>query len=243
MTRKHYQGAKPALLSSGSAYTVQDAPADTFAIERGLLAQGVSPVAGVDEAGRGPLAGPVVAACVILPEHCEHHIFRDSKKLTEKSRESLAEALRANGATFGLGLAQPEEIDRLNILQASLLAMKRAVEACTQKNNGIIPACLLVDGTFPVPLTTAQQTLVRGESLSASIAAASILAKVHRDQLMQALHEQYPCYNWQQNKGYPTKAHKQAIVQHGPCPQHRRSFKGVLEHTKFAERARELNLG
>ncbi|NLZ16435.1 MAG: ribonuclease HII [Desulfobulbaceae bacterium] len=243
MTRKHNRAAQSTLLNSGIRRTAQDVAPDVFAIERGLLAQGVSPVAGVDEAGRGPLAGPVVAACVILPEHCEHHIFRDSKKLTEKSRKSLADVLHENGATFGLGLAQPEEIDTVNILQASLLAMKRAVEACAQKNNGILPACLLVDGTFPIPLATTQQTLIRGESQSASIAAASILAKVHRDQLMQTLHEQYPCYNWQQNKGYPTRAHKQAIAQYGPCPQHRKSFKGVREHVDFSGYAKESHVG
>lgn len=214
---------------------------DTFAIERGLLTQGIQPVAGVDEAGRGPLAGPVVAACVILPADCDYRSFRDSKLLSAKKRESLARLLQENGALFGLGLAGPDEIDAINILQASLLAMKRAVEACAKANNRVMPACLLVDGTFAVPLPLAQQTLVRGESQSASIAAASILAKVHRDQLMAALHEKYPCYGWLQNKGYPTKAHRQAIASHGPSPQHRLSFKGVREYVTLA--SREPSLG
>ena len=218
--------------------------ADTFAIERSLHNQGLCPVAGVDEAGRGPLAGPVVAACVILPAECDYHPFRDSKLLSEKSRTTLAALLRENGAIYGLGWAVPEEIDTINILQASLLAMKRAVEACAQANSGIMPECLLVDGKFAVPLPLAQQTLIRGESQSASIAAASILAKVHRDQLMAALHEQDPCYGWLQNKGYPTKAHRQAIASHGPSPQHRLSFKGVQEYSGFlACNNSELYLG
>lgn len=219
---------------------------DTFAIERSLLGQGMGPVAGVDEAGRGPLAGPVVAACVILPEHCDYRVFRDSKTLSEKSRERLANLLQGNGAIFGLGLAEPAEIDAINILQASLLAMQRAVKACAranQANSGILPAYLLVDGKFPVSLAMPQQTLIRGESRSASIAAASILAKVHRDHLMADLHQQYPCYNWLENKGYPTRAHRQLIAEHGPCPQHRKSFKGVREHLPTANTMQEPGLG
>ena len=212
----------------------QERAIDTFAIERSLHSQGICPVAGVDEAGRGPLAGPVVAACVILPLECDYSPFRDSKLLSEKQRETLAALLQENGAVYGLGLAEAEEIDAVNILQASLLAMKRAVEACSQANKGLMPECLLVDGSFAVPLPLAQQTLVRGESQSASIAAASILAKVHRDHLMAALHAQFPCYGWLQNKGYPTRAHRQAIAGHGPCPQHRQSFKGVREYSDFA---------
>lgn len=203
-------------------------PADTFAIERGLMARGIRPVAGVDEAGRGPLAGPVVAACVILPPDCEYRIFRDSKITSEKERELLFQILHENGAVFGLGLASAQEIDRINILQASLLAMKRAALSCAKK-NGALPACLLVDGTFPMPLNVAQQTLVRGESRSAAIAAASILAKVHRDRLMAELHEKYPRYGWLQNKGYPTRAHRDAIARFGPCPEHRMSFRGVQD--------------
>ena len=118
-------------------------PADTFAIERGLMARGIRPVAGVDEAGRGPLAGPVVAACVILPPDCEYRIFRDSKITSEKERELLFRILHENGAIFGLGLASAQEIDRINILQASLLAMKRATLSCAEK-NGALPACIAV---------------------------------------------------------------------------------------------------
>lgn len=199
-------------------------------------------MAGVDEVGRGPLAGPVVAACVILPAECDYRPFRDSKLLSKKKRETLAVLLQENGAIFGLGLAEPGEIDAINILQASLLAMKRAVEACAKSNHSTMPACLLVDGKFTVPLSLDQQTLIRGETQSASIAAASILAKVHRDHLMMSLHERYPCYGWLQNKGYPTKAHRQAIAMHGPCPQHRQSFKGVREYSDLAQSKKELRL-
>lgn len=204
--------------------------ADTFAIERGLMAQGVAPVAGTDEAGRGPLAGPVVAACVILPPDCDYRPFRDSKQLSEAAREELFALLHENGAVFGIGQAEAAEIDRINILQASLLAMKRAVLNCAEKNGGLMPACLLVDGKFPVPLHIAQQTLVKGESKSASIAAASILAKVRRDHIMADLHEQYPRYGWLKNKGYPTKAHREAIARYGPSPLHRKTFAGVQEY-------------
>ena len=216
---------------------------DTFAIERSLLGQGMGPVAGVDEAGRGPLAGPVVAACVILPEHCDYRVFRDSKTLSEKSRERLANLLQGNGAIFGLGLAEPAEIDAINILQASLLAMQRAVEDCAQANQDCLPAYLLTDGKFSVPLPMPHQTLILSQPPRPPIAAASILAKVHRDHLMADLHQQYPCYNWLENKGYPTRAHRQLIVEHGPCPQHRKSFKGVREHLPTASTMQEPGLG
>ncbi len=219
----------------------KDEKGDSFAIERGLCARGIAPVAGVDEAGRGPLAGPVVAACVILPQDCAYQLFRDSKILGVRTRENLARVLRENGAVFGLGLAGAGEIDTLNILQATLLAMKRAVQACAQ--SGKEPACLLVDGTFPVPLAIAQHTLVRGEQRSASIAAASILAKVHRDRLMESLHERYPLYNWQQNKGYPTREHRLAIATHGPCPEHRMRFKGVREYVQARPVGAESAMG
>lgn len=217
--------ALPALLPA-EEYSKQT---DTFSLERALAARGLTPLAGLDEAGRGPLAGPVVAACVVLPPDCDYQVFRDSKKTTEPEREALFQTLHENRAVFGLGLATPEEIDTLNILQASLLAMKRAVLDCAH-SLGRLPACLLVDGKFTVPdLALPQEALVRGESKSASIAAASILAKVSRDRLMQQLHERHPQYNWARNKGYPTQAHRAAIARFGPCPEHRRTFRGVKE--------------
>jgi len=197
---------------------------DTFAFERRLMAQGRKVVAGVDEAGRGPLAGPVVAACVVLPLACDFAIFRDSKQLSAIARARLRDELLRIGARVGIGIVPAAEIDRLNILQASLFAMKKAMEALP-----VTPDFLLVDGKFPVPVAVAQQPLVKGDSRSASISAASIVAKVTRDELMEEFHHRFPQYNFRKHKGYPTAEHRQAIRTHGPCPIHRRSFKGVAE--------------
>ncbi len=201
---------------------------DTFAYERSLKQQGFLAIAGVDEAGRGPLAGPVVAGCVVFSSSCDTQPYKDSKKTTLRQRENLFEALSHSKAALGVGIAEPAEIDRINILQASLLAMQRAVQNCAE-NSGVTPDFLLVDGTFPVPMELPQQPLTKGESKSASIAAASIIAKVTRDRLMAKYHIQYPQYNFQQHKGYPTKAHRAAIAEFGPSPLHRRTFKGVRE--------------
>jgi ribonuclease HII len=205
---------------------------DTFSYERHLYCQGVRFVAGVDEAGRGPLAGPVVAACVILPRECAYQVFQDSKKLTVRQREQLFEILQHNGALIGVGIAEPREIESINILQASLLAMKRAMIECTFANKGCPPEYLLVDGGFQIPAAVNQLTLVKGESKSASIAAASIIAKVTRDRIMAEAHKNYPQYGFHRHKGYPTKVHRQAISCHGPCPLHRRTFRGVAEFVR-----------
>ncbi|CAK8718316.1 RNase HII [Candidatus Electrothrix aarhusensis] len=202
---------------------------DTFAYERSLRKQGLLQVAGVDEAGRGPLAGPVVAGCVIFPSEPEAQRYRDSKKLTANQRDKLYAALYDSDAIIGIGITEPAEIDQINILQASLLAMQRAVQDCGVNRSGVLPDFLLVDGTFKVPLELPQQPLIKGESKSASIAAASIIAKVTRDRLMAKYHLQYPQYNFQQHKGYPTKAHRAALAEFGPCPIHRKTFKGVRE--------------
>lgn len=202
---------------------------DTFRFERCLYGQGYSTVAGLDEAGRGPLAGPVVAACVVVSRDCDYTLFKDSKKLTSRRRTILFDLLHTNGALIGIGLAGPREIEQINILQASLLAMKRAMIDCTGKNNGASPDYLLVDGKFPVPSEVKQQTLIKGESKSASIAAASIIAKVTRDRLMAEYHRQYPQYGFLRHQGYPTKEHRSAISRYGPSPLHRRTFRGVTE--------------
>jgi ribonuclease HII len=204
-------------------------PPDTFFYERELYRRGMNLVAGIDEAGRGPLAGPVVAACVILPRDCTYQVFQDSKKLTERRRVQLFEVLQHNGALIGIGLAGPREIEKLNILQASLLAMKRALIECTVASNGCPPDYLLVDGGFRIPVAIDQLTLVKGESKSASVAAASIIAKVTRDRLMAEAHHCYPQFGFHRHQGYPTKEHRQAISCHGPCPLHRRTFRGVKE--------------
>ncbi len=197
---------------------------DSFSYERELTGKGVRCIAGVDEAGRGPLAGPVVAGAVVLPALCDYALFKDSKKLTAKKREQLFLVLKEMSIPFGVGIASPAEIEEINILQASLLAMKRAVLALPNMAD-----YLLVDGKFSVPLDLPQQSLVKGESKSASIAAASIVAKVTRDRLMRDYHEQFPHYNFKKHKGYPTKEHKALLVQFGPCDIHRKTFAGVKE--------------
>ncbi len=198
---------------------------DTFSFERDLALQGFVLVAGVDEAGRGPLAGPVVAASVILPPDCAYEQFKDSKKLTPKARKKLYAELWEINAMIGVGVVSAAGVDRINILQASLLAMKRATHLLPLR-----PDYLLVDGKFPVPITIPQQALIKGETRSASIAAASIIAKVTRDELMQKLHLKFPVYNFHKHKGYPTVMHRRAIRNHGPCEIHRKTFKGVREY-------------
>lgn len=208
---------------------------DTFQFERGLHARGCALVAGLDEAGRGPLAGPVVAACVILPRDCPYHLFQDSKLLTARRREELFALLHEHAAIIGVGSATPREIEQLNILQASLLAMRRALDNCTVNNGNTPPDHLLVDGKFPAPSPIAQTTLIKGERRSASIAAASIIAKVTRDRMMAEYHQQYPQYEFHRHQGYPTRAHRQAIERCGPSPIHRRTFRGVREYLESDE--------
>lgn len=202
----------------------------TFLLERTLYAHGFSCVAGLDEAGRGPLAGPVVAACVVLPLQCDYTPFIDSKKLSGRQRLLLSRLLVDTGASCGTGVVSAATIDQINILQSSLLAMRRALEDMITK-SGLSPDALLVDGKFPIPVSTLQRPLIRGESKSASIAAASILAKVTRDSLMEELDQQFPQYRFSRHKGYPTKEHRAIIANIGPSPCHRRSFKGVREFT------------
>jgi len=211
---------------SGGA-VIDAALTDTFHYERSLIRAGYPSVAGVDEAGRGPLAGPVVAGCVILPDYAEYFRFKDSKVLTPERREILYDYLRECGAKIGFAVVSPAEIDRINILQASLQAMARAVSQLAEREEQ--PDYLLVDGKFTAPVALPQEALVRGESKSASIAAASIVAKVERDRLMAEYHQEFPEYNFARHKGYATKDHRLAIERYGPCPIHRRTFKGVRE--------------
>jgi ribonuclease HII len=202
---------------------------DTFHFERTLIRSGYQCVAGLDEAGRGPLAGPVVAACVVLPPDCDYQRFKDSKQLTAAQRQVLFDHLHACGAKIGCAVVSAREIERINILQASLKAMGLAVKNLAEQFSAE-PDFLLVDGTFFPPVNLPQRTLVKGESKSASIAAASIIAKVVRDRLMDEYHLRYPAYDFPQNKGYATSKHRGAIEKHGPCAIHRRTFKGVREH-------------
>ena len=201
-----------------------DPEPDTYSLERSLRQKGYQLIAGLDEVGRGPLAGPVVAACVILQENCDNSSFVDSKTINAKNRSRLYKELKQNGAQISVGVVSETDIDRLNILQASLLAMKKAILTMP-----VQPDFLLVDGNQPVPISIPQQSLVKGESKSASIAAASIVAKVVRDEMMDQYHLQYPEYNFQKNRGYPTLEHRNAIKIYGPCAIHRQSFKCVKE--------------
>jgi ribonuclease HII len=176
--------------------------------------------AGCDEAGRGCLAGPVVAAAVILPKRWNHPLLNDSKKMTATTRETLRKAIETQVEHWAVGVVSPQEIDEINILQASFLAMHRALDQLK-----VIPDCILVDGNRFKPYTDRQhECIIKGDGIFRSIAAASVLAKTHRDALMDDLHAEFPLYNWLQNKGYPTRAHRNAIEQHGPCAHHRLTF-------------------
>jgi len=192
---------------------------DLWELERGLIAQGISPICGVDEAGRGPLAGPVCAAAVILPPEIEIPGLNDSKKLTDKRRRALYDVIIENAVSYGIAMVHEQEIDEINILQATFNAMEQAMLQLK-----VQPAMALIDGNrarpFPVPV----QTVVKGDSLSANIAAASILAKVTRDRYMEEMAEKYPQYGFEIHKGYGTKAHYAALTEHGISPIHRRTF-------------------
>jgi ribonuclease HII len=188
----------------------------------GLVWAGPVLTAGVDEAGRGPLAGPVVAAAVILDELRPIKGLRDSKTLGPATRERLAAEVRAKALCCCVALASVEEIDRLNILQATLLAMRRAVEGLR-----LVPKRVLVDGNRLPVLSMPAEAIVKGDAKVAAIAAASIVAKVHRDALLAALHEQHPAYGFAEHKGYPTPEHLAALRLHGACIAHRRSFAPV----------------
>lgn len=192
---------------------------DMWQIEGGFYAQGVMNICGVDEAGRGPLAGPVCAAAVILPGHLEIPGLNDSKKLTDKKRRELFPIIQEKALAYGIGFAGQEEIDEINILQATFLAMERALGALA-----IRPGLVLIDGNQEKDFGLPVKTVVKGDSLSANIAAASVLAKVSRDDVMLEFARQYPEYGFDIHKGYGTKAHYAALTQYGPCPIHRRSF-------------------
>jgi ribonuclease HII len=190
---------------------------------------------GIDEAGRAPLAGPVTAACVFAPLPIRGESFwlkvKDSKKLSNKLKDELFDLIKGH-CFYGVGEASPEEIDDINIHHATLLAMKRAYIAMTNQmahENYDHPTCALVDGKFAPELDCSAKTIIKGDNISSSIAAASILAKVTRDRYMAALHEKYPYYGWNTNAGYPTPAHKNALKEFGVTEHHRRSFAPVRD--------------
>ena len=188
-------------------------------IEEQMFAEGFSVVCGVDEAGRGPLAGPVCAAAVILPPHLEIPGLNDSKKLTDKRRRELFPVIQEKAIAYGIGFASHEEIDEINILQATFLAMERALSQLKVR-----PDLALIDGNREKDFGIPVRTVIKGDSLSANIAAASVLAKVSRDELMEQMAQEYPQYSFEVHKGYGTKAHYEALRQYGPCPIHRMSF-------------------
>ena len=193
----------------------------------GLMPRGLRPTAGLDEAGRGCLAGPVVAAAVILPPEYDLPGLNDSKKITAPARQRLALEIRKQALAWSVGFSWPREIEAVNVLQASLAAMCRAVRGLK-----IAPASLIVDGPHPVPLDLPQQAVVRADALVPAVSAASILAKTFRDRLMAALESRYPGYGLKRHKGYPTAEHLLALRRLGPCPMHRRTFQGVLQEQR-----------
>lgn len=192
---------------------------DLWQLERELFSQGYATLCGVDEAGAGPLAGRVYAAAVILPQGWDHPYLNDSKRVTPRRRDLLYEAITQEALAWSVAWAEPEEIDQINILAARMLAMERAIQGLS-----IPPDLALIDGNRSAGITAPNQTVVGGDGKSASIAAASILAKVSRDRYMVEMDGVYPQYGFAQHKGYPTKLHYQRLRQYGPCPIHRRSF-------------------
>jgi len=193
--------------------------------EEQALGRGYRTIAGIDEAGRGPLAGPVVAAAVVLPEFFDLPGLTDSKKLSPKKREELFPLIRAQAEGVGVGVVSAADIDDRNILQATLAAMVLAVDRLAAA-----PDFLLVDGITPMPLSVPQLTLKRGDSRSLSVAAASVVAKVVRDRIMTVYERIYPGYGFARHKGYGSAAHREAIARLGPSPLHRRTFAGVREY-------------
>lgn len=200
---------------------------DPWEYEKKAVNDGFSFIAGVDEAGRGPLAGPVVSAAVIFPYECDIVGIRDSKTLTPRKRDSLYGLIYEQALSIGVGIVDTEEIDRVNILQASLHSMAIAVD-----NLSCRPEFLLIDGKFEIDSNVPQKTIVKGDAKSVSVGAASIIAKVTRDRLMERYHQMYPLFGFAQHKGYPTRLHREAIRRFGPCPIHRRSFRGVKEYVR-----------
>ena len=186
--------------------------------------------AGTDEAGRGCLCGPVVAAAVILPEDFEHPFLNDSKQLSEKQRKELKPFIEENALSFGVSFVDEKEVDQINVLQASITGMHRSVAQLNPQ-----PEYIIVDGNkFKAYQEIPHQTIVKGDAKFLSIAAASVLAKTYRDEFMEKIHQEYPMYNWKQNKGYPTKQHRAAIREFGITKYHRKTFKLLPEQLKLS---------
>ncbi|MEA3463919.1 MAG: ribonuclease HII [Patescibacteria group bacterium] len=208
-----------------------------FKQEQKLFKQGYKLVAGIDEAGRGPLAGPVVAACAVCGFNFKItneklNLIKDSKKLTAKRREELFKVIQEEFSEVGIGICGHETIDRINILQATFLAMKKAIGELKQK-----PDFIMLDGKFKIPnCSYLQEAIIKGDEIIFSIAAASIIAKVARDRIMLQMHKLYPDYGFNQHKGYGTKLHLEQLKKHGPCPIHRMSFKPLSRNMECITR-------
>ncbi len=205
----------------------EDAPRDLFAYEKRAMSRGFTAIAGVDEAGRGALAGPVVAAAVILPPDGDYAGIDDSKKLTSRQRDMCFDKIMSQAIAVGIGYGDSVLVDTINILQATLQAMTEAVHSLP-----VVPDFLLIDGISSPALNIPAQTIKKGDSASVSIASASIIAKVTRDRLMVALGEKYPVYGFPVHKGYGSQSHLGLIAAYGPCPVHRMTFRGVREHVR-----------
>ena len=185
--------------------------------------------AGTDEAGRGCLSGPVVAAAVILPENFEHPFLNDSKQLSEKQRKELRPFIEENALAFGVCFVDEKEVDKINVLQASIIGMQRSIAQLNPQ-----PEFIIVDGNkFKPYYEIPHETIVKGDAKYLSIAAASVLAKTYRDEFMEKIHQEFPMYNWKQNKGYPTKQHRNAIREFGITPYHRKTFRLLPEQFKL----------
>jgi len=216
--------------NSSDSFLFETGYEDRLFFETQRWHQGIKIVAGVDESGRGPLAGPVVAGAVILRQEDPVPGVKDSKQLSSSEREALFFEIQKRALALGIGVSYTEEIDEINILQASLLAMYRAVSSLP-----VVPEFVLIDGNCAVPGLARQQTIVKGDARSASISAASIVAKVIRDRMMDEFHHHYPIYDFATNKGYATVSHRRLIARHGPCQIHRKTFKGVREHLQVRQ--------
>ncbi|MBP3841820.1 MAG: ribonuclease HII [Bacilli bacterium] len=197
---------------------------DNYEYERNLRKEGIKLIAGVDEVGRGPLVGPVVAACVILPEKFDLDGLTDSKKLTEKKRDYFFEKIKQQAISIGIGIKDENIIDEVNIYEATKLAMKEAIDNCDIK-----PEHILIDA-MPLDLDIPTTSIIKGDLKSITISAASVIAKVTRDRMMYELDEKYPMYEFKKNKGYPTKAHMEAIKEYGIIKQHRKTFGPVRDY-------------
>ena len=206
---------------------------DPYKYENELKNNGIKLIAGVDEVGRGPLVGPVVTACVILPDNFNLEGLTDSKKLTEKKRDFYYDEIMKQAISVGVGIVSNEEIDKINIYEATKVAMKQAISNCDIKPEHVLIDAMKLD--LDIPSTS----IIKGDLLSISISAASVIAKVTRDRMMYELDKKYPMYDFKSNKGYPTKKHMEAIKEYGIIPEHRKSYGPVKE---YLERKEQLTL-